>query len=184
MNKHYYVQRPTPKELVEIFKPDKECIKHNLGLWKKRRDEILFVVKQELRRIYAATEDEWSREVGQMWVRALMLNELKETERQIFQLNRVMRQSQNPSDLGEIKWEERIQRVREIEIENLLEEPIRKAGRLKVALCPLHEEKTPSFTLFPDGKFKCFGCGEFGDVISFLMKREQMSFKEIIEKYG
>ena len=54
-------------------------------------------------------------------------------------------------------------------------------GSLK-GLCPFHDEKTPSFTVRPQvGMYHCFGCGESGDVFSFLQKVEQLSFVETIE---
>ncbi|MGJ3507115.1 DNA primase [Enemella sp. A6] len=61
-------------------------------------------------------------------------------------------------------------------------------GSLK-GLCPFHEEKTPSFQVTPSrGLFYCFGCGEGGDVITFLEKLENLSFTEVVEhladKYG
>ncbi|MDN5363334.1 MAG: primase [Eubacteriales bacterium] len=55
--------------------------------------------------------------------------------------------------------------------------PLKKSGRNFVGLCPFHPEKTPSFTVSPEKQiFYCFGCHEGGDVISFLMKREGLSF--------
>ncbi|MCO6439256.1 MAG: DNA primase [Phycisphaerae bacterium] len=54
---------------------------------------------------------------------------------------------------------------------------LRRSGRRWVGLCPFHNEKTPSFTVNPDlGIFKCFGCGKSGDLFSFVMEREQVSF--------
>lgn len=54
-------------------------------------------------------------------------------------------------------------------------------GSLK-GLCPFHDEKTPSFTVRPQvGMYHCFGCGESGDVFSFLQKVEQLSFVETVE---
>jgi DNA primase len=50
-------------------------------------------------------------------------------------------------------------------------------------LCPFHDEKTPSFNVRPaNGTYKCFGCGEGGDVISFLTKVEHLSFTEAVER--
>lgn len=60
---------------------------------------------------------------------------------------------------------------------------LRKRGRNFLGLCPFHNEKTPSFNVLEDkGIFKCFGCGQAGDVFSFLMKMEGLSFPEAIEK--
>jgi DNA primase len=55
-------------------------------------------------------------------------------------------------------------------------------GNLK-GLCPFHEEKSPSFNVTPArGLWHCFGCGEGGDVISFVMKLEHLSFNEAVEQ--
>lgn len=55
-------------------------------------------------------------------------------------------------------------------------------GSLK-GLCPFHDEKTPSFTVRPAvGAYHCFGCGEGGDVISFVQKVEHLTFSETIER--
>lgn len=57
-----------------------------------------------------------------------------------------------------------------------------KAGRNYKALCPFHSEKTPSFMVSPELQiFKCFGCGESGDVFSFLEKFEGMDFPEALK---
>jgi DNA primase len=59
----------------------------------------------------------------------------------------------------------------------------RKNGSEYTGLCPFHNEKTPSFTVSDKkGFFHCFGCGEHGDVISFTMKTEGLSFPESVEK--
>jgi DNA primase len=55
-------------------------------------------------------------------------------------------------------------------------------GSLK-GLCPFHDEKTPSFNIRPAvGAWHCFGCGEGGDVISFVQKVEHLSFTEAVER--
>ncbi len=56
------------------------------------------------------------------------------------------------------------------------------AGSLK-GLCPFHDERSPSFHVTPGrGLYYCFGCGEGGDVVDFLMKHDQLTFTEAIEK--
>lgn len=60
---------------------------------------------------------------------------------------------------------------------------LKKAGRNFQGLCPFHNEKTPSFVVTPDKQiFKCFGCGEGGDVFTFLMKINNQTFAEVIEE--
>ena len=66
---------------------------------------------------------------------------------------------------------------------------LRKAGINLIGLCPFHSEKTPSFTVHPDKQiFHCFGCGEGGNVITFVMKHDRLSFPDALTylagKYG
>ena len=62
---------------------------------------------------------------------------------------------------------------------------LKKAGKNHVGLCPFHSEKTPSFTVSPDKQiFYCFGCGAGGNVFSFLMKQEGLSFPEAVRRLG
>jgi DNA primase len=58
---------------------------------------------------------------------------------------------------------------------------LKKAGQNYKGLCPFHSEKTPSFTVSqPKQIFHCFGCGTGGDVITFLMKHENLEFIEAV----
>lgn len=60
---------------------------------------------------------------------------------------------------------------------------ISKNGRNYIGLCPFHNEKTPSFTVFAESeRFQCFGCGEKGDAITFLMKNENLSYPAAVKK--
>ena len=81
--------------------------------------------------------------------------------------------------------DESVEKVKSaVEILPLVEDYVRlrKAGATYKGLCPFHSEKTPSFTVSPArGTFKCFGCGEGGDAISFVEKLEQVDFVGAIE---
>jgi len=60
--------------------------------------------------------------------------------------------------------------------------PLKKSGKDYKACCPFHEEKTPSFYVVPaKGFYKCFGCGESGDVFSFLIKRLGLDFVDAVK---
>jgi DNA primase len=59
----------------------------------------------------------------------------------------------------------------------------RRSGAEYAGLCPFHNEKTPSFTVNDKkGFYHCFGCGEHGDAVGFVMKTEGLSFPEAVEK--
>lgn len=58
---------------------------------------------------------------------------------------------------------------------------LKKAGRNFKGLCPFHQEKTPSFIVFPDSQnFHCFGCGKGGDAFTFLMLTQNLDFREAL----
>lgn len=58
---------------------------------------------------------------------------------------------------------------------------LRHAGRNMVGLCPFHNEKTPSFNVYPEnGSFYCFGCGAGGDVITFVRRIENLDYMEAV----
>jgi DNA primase len=57
-----------------------------------------------------------------------------------------------------------------------------RSGTSFKALCPFHDEKTPSFIVQRgDSHYHCYGCGEHGDAIQFLMNHQKMSFTEAVE---
>lgn len=59
---------------------------------------------------------------------------------------------------------------------------LKRAGSNLNGLCPFHNEKTPSFTVFPATKsFYCFGCGAGGDAITFVMKTENLDYRSALE---
>ncbi len=62
---------------------------------------------------------------------------------------------------------------------------LQPSGRSMKGLCPFHSERTPSFTVDPEKQlFHCFGCGEGGNVFAFIMKAEQLNFREAVAWAG
>ena len=60
---------------------------------------------------------------------------------------------------------------------------LKRRGKTLVGLCPFHNEKTPSFTVYPDTRsFYCFGCGAGGDVISFVRRVENLDYIEAVRQ--
>ncbi|MBC2579229.1 DNA primase [Clostridium sp. DJ247] len=80
--------------------------------------------------------------------------------------------------------EDVIQRIKEEnDIIDVISESVKlkRGGRNYLGLCPFHHEKTPSFSVSADKQiYKCFGCGEAGNVITFIMKTRNLNFPEAV----
>jgi len=78
--------------------------------------------------------------------------------------------------------DEDVARAKEVPLEELYDGNLRHSfGRL-MGLCPFHEEKSPSFTIFQnDNHFYCFGCHTWGDAIDFYMKKNQVNMVDAVK---
>lgn len=78
-----------------------------------------------------------------------------------------------------------IQELQErIDIEDVISSYVnlKRRGKTLVGLCPFHNEKTPSFTVYPESRsFYCFGCGAGGDVISFVRRMDNLDYVEAVK---
>ncbi|MBQ2903311.1 MAG: DNA primase [Clostridia bacterium] len=71
-----------------------------------------------------------------------------------------------------------------VDIESVISSNIslKRRGKTLVGLCPFHNEKTPSFTVYPESNsFYCFGCGAGGDVITFVRRMENLDYIEAVK---
>ena len=88
--------------------------------------------------------------------------------------------------MSEISYQQAVEQIKDrLDIVDVVSKfvVLKKTGRNFQGLCPFHNEKTPSFVVTPDKQiFKCFGCGEGGDVFTFLMKINNQTFSEMIEE--
>jgi hypothetical protein len=76
-----------------------------------------------------------------------------------------------------------ILRAKQVPIEAIVGVPVKKVGGRKVCKCPIHEEKTPSFVIYPDNKWFCFGaCHKGGDAISLYQTLNNVSFVEAVKR--
>ena len=72
--------------------------------------------------------------------------------------------------------------AKESPIENLYSGTLKKTGKVKMGVCPFHEEDTASFAIYPaTNTWYCFACGVGGDVVSFYMKLHSVDFKTALE---
>lgn len=74
-----------------------------------------------------------------------------------------------------------IAKAKEYPIEDMYAGKLRKFGDQKCGLCPFHSERTPSFYI-KNNRFKCYGCDEFGDSLTFYMKQTGCNFIQAVRK--
>ncbi len=78
--------------------------------------------------------------------------------------------------------EEQVAQAKEVPLESVFEGRLRRIGTRFIGLCPFHEEKTPSFTIFSNtNNFYCFGCHVWGDPIDLYMKLNQCNLPTAVK---
>lgn len=77
----------------------------------------------------------------------------------------------------------KVEKAKKFPIETVYKGELKRTGRVLMGRCPFHEEKTPSFAIYPDtNTFFCFGCRKSGDVLDLYTKLNGCSFSEAVEE--
>jgi len=170
--------KPTIKELFTIF-PEAEAV-----LQTKTKEEYE-VIETELRLIQQGIEEDRTYDGNTRWFlsefrRYFIWPNIEKAAKRILSYRRQLflanRQEEEDSAISRSK----IESAKAVPIESMIETK-RSAGKRAYANCPFHEDRTPSFVIYRDqNTFHCFGCSAHGDVISFVMQKEQIGFKDAI----
>jgi len=162
-----------PQEVGQIFN-DKVC-ELRLEAQSLRRS-----LARKVRFISENETDEFAGWFAKEWLKASDAAKIAELEAKVAYFKRLLSiSSDGPSD-----WDRIVTLARETPILDIVGSDcrLRRSGKSYVAKCPLHEERTPSFHIYPDqGTFHCFGCGAHGDVITYTMLRNQLNFKGAVQ---
>lgn len=170
----------SPSELVDVFPEAKDAyIMPRLKALDALISDREYSIKQSL---YEAKmqEDAWFvREV----IKAFELPDLVELKQERRRLMRYLPVPTKPGSSHVDADDIRSARDRSIvELADRLIPSLKKCGRLYRALCPFHDESTPSFHLYPTtNHYHCFGCGAHGDVISLMQKLRGYNFVETVK---
>lgn len=181
MNMKYQPQKYSDKELLEIFPEVKEVIPKKIkeceAAIREKEQEIATV----LNKIYMLETDEFSEWFGEEIVKMQMIPALDKLEKNLFRLNHLKYLlNPNKQTTDHYKFNERIEIARRYPIGELARGKLelRQAGKNFSSLCPFHNEKTPSFYIYPESNtFHCFGCQQHGDVIKLAMALHGADFK-------
>jgi len=186
---HQAQERLSPKALVEIFGPDiTEVVENNLLLacdkWQQQHNWIAQV--DRIIPNLPKTDNE-------ITLRGLYEHMLPRAKRELIGVERHIRHLQQCHDLlhstnnfsaktpaSFINIQELKDRIDIIYVVNRDVE-LRPAGKTHKGHCPFHEDRNPSFIVYPDQqRWWCFACNDGGDVIAFIQKLRNCSFKEAI----
>lgn len=177
-----YTRRLTQTEIIEAFPEAAEIVSALLSELEQKRFTLVTNIKQRLTDINAESDDEMYRYFWRTWLKLTLGQELVDLDKQLGRLNRLLRAIRGvPSPKGALT-DDMIQVAREVPIESLLDQQFRRSGRTLIGLCPLHDEKTPSFHIYPkDNRAWCFGCNKGGDSIGLTMLIHSYDFKSAVK---
>ena len=175
-------QIPSELELVKIFPECKEIIGQKIKEWTEIKDKIMAKDILPILKKINAIEDKFSRwfwlQVLKGMLPALYVQAITNIERlkRLKLLTSSVTYNHKAQD-----FERRKIFAKETPLLSLYSfQKLRRTGIRHTALCPFHNEKTPSFVIYPDNHFKCFGCGAKGDVIDFVKLLKDCNFKEAV----
>lgn len=180
----YQLQKFTDKELLKIFPEAKDIIPKKISECKKEIKKKELEIATALENIYALKTDSFSEWFGEEIIKTFMTPDLIKLEKNLFRLNHLKYLCNPNSPKNEsFAFQEKIESARKYPIEELARSKLnlRQVGRNFVSLCPLHDEKTPSFYIYTEtNRFCCFGCQEKGDVIKLSMALYGVGFRDAV----
>ena len=175
----YEYQYPTNQELLEIFPEAKNIISLKINEWLRRKGKLLSKETIPYLKKVNVLKDEFTRA---FWKEAYayLAGGLNSCIAHIKRLKRLESLMSSPE--GSRRFEDLIRRAKETPLISVYEfQRLRKTGKAYTACCPIHNDKTPSFHIYPDNSWYCFGCNRGGDVIDFVRVLENIDFRKAIQ---
>jgi hypothetical protein len=172
--------RFSDKELLTIFPEAKRIIPEKIKEWESQRNQKSKLIISQLILIRNKVKDKFSRWFWREWVKNTEIKDLLEIDSHLSRLHWQLSISNNRPVKGQIT-PELIQQALAVPIQSLFQQPFRKSGRNLIGLCPLHQEKHPSFFIYPDtNTCWCYGCNQGGNIINLIRLMHGYSFKEAV----
>lgn len=127
----------------------------------------------------APRKDQWFFElVADVFYR----DDLPKLQRQLKSLTFKLAALENEENISQGYSEAQIEQAKSVPLEKIFPNPLRKVGGRLVGRCVFHQDKLPSFTIYPQqNSFYCYSCNQGGDIIKFVELKEQCSFREAIK---
>lgn len=114
---------------------------------------------------------------------SLIVDRIGHLEPRLQDITATLLATRDPSEItqDEKDMEELKRRAKTVPLTSLVPNARPAGGGRYKAPCPIHEEKTPSFVIYPDNHFYCFGCTESGDSISYIRKTKELGFIDAVK---
>ncbi len=166
-------------ELLRVFPEAKEILPVKIEEWEKERNYWLRAIRQ---RLFEITKlEETDQIVMRELIKIFLGTKLILTEGHIARLKRLKTISENRKlPKGSVTQSE-IERAKQVPLQDVLDLNFRKSGNTLVALCPFHNERTGSFTVYlKSNSFYCYGCQNGGDIITLVKLLHGYNFIEAV----
>lgn len=161
---------------LELFPEARAILPTKVREWDADRKRLVDIAKRALRRSTPKNAIE-----TRLALQVYALPKINEAEKHIARLRRQIAYRSGHSVQGRIT-EADIQRAREVPIASLISSKVRRTGKTSTANCPLHEDRSPSFVIYPEtNSCWCFGCQQGGDSIAFTKLLHNLSFIEAVK---
>jgi len=169
----------TDAELLNIFPEARDIIPEKIAEWQQERAGLVRLIKAKLAAITQKVQPE-HRWFWRLCVTYLDGPRLVQVNAHLARLKRLHAVATGRPQAGRLT-EAHLQHARAVPVETLVSTPLRRSGKTMVGRCPLHQEKTPSFHVYPaSNSWYCFGCQRGGDAIAFTRHLHGLSFPEAV----
>jgi hypothetical protein len=168
--------RLSDSEWLELFPEARSILPDKIKEWDAEKKWLVGIAKKALRE----SMSENALEI-RLAVQVFVMPRINAAEKHIARLQRQIWHSSSHPVTGRIT-EADIRRAREVPIASLVSSNLRRSGKTITAKCPLHDDRSPSFVIYPEtNSCWCFGCQRGGDSISFTRLLLNLSFIEAVK---
>jgi len=172
----------TTEEIKNLIKESSDCkdiIRLTISNLEEEIAELEKTIADKLKTLHSEKHDEFSLWFWEEYIKVFFVEDLEKKEKNLRYFKSLL--STKPLSAGRITDTD-IEEARRTPPEEYLDIKLYNAGsNRKKGLCPFHKERTASFVVYPDG-YKCFGCGESGNAIDYIMKTQNIAFKEAVKQ--
>ncbi len=169
-------------ELTKVFPEARQVVVENIVRYQNESKDLREAVKRKHLLIQEVL-DRWTRWVLEALVVEVEGKGILKAREHIARLRRLLADFDGVRQSSTRFCEQDIERARAVPIETVIGVELQKSGDKFVGLCPIHQEKTPSFYVYTKtNTFHCFGCGAGGDIINLVKKLYGCSFVEAVNK--